>query len=88
MVVIGRIDVRNIDNYVVMKLEEKAAQSNMSRESYVRSILTVAAESDLLEEQQNKYETLLREVIELVKEQGAIIEKNSYMMELLFEKNI
>lgn len=88
MVVIGRIDVRNIDNYVVKKLEEKAAQSNMSRESYVRSILTVAAESDLLEEQQNKYETLLREVIELVKEQGAIIEKNSYMMELLFEKNI
>lgn len=82
----GRIDVRNIDEDVVLKLEKKAKANGLSREAYVRNILIVAAQMDLLEEQQNRYETLLREYIALAKEQGEIIEKNSLLMDELLEK--
>lgn len=82
----GRIDVRNIDEDVVLKLEKKAKANGLSREAYVRNILIVAAQMDLLEEQQNRYETLLREYIALAKEQGEIIEKNSLLMAELLEK--
>lgn len=83
---VGRIDVRNIDEDVVLKLEKKAKANGLSREAYVRNILIVAAQMDLLEEQQNRYETLLREYIALAKEQGEIIEKNSLLMDELLEK--
>lgn len=84
----GRIDVRNIDEDIVLKLEKKAKANGMSREAYVRNILTVAAQMDLLEEQQNRYETLLREFIALAKEQGEVIEKNNLLMQMLLEQNI
>lgn len=82
----ARIDVRNIPDDVVAKLSERAKHSGMSREAYVRHILTVAANEDILKESEGRYNTLVNEYIDLAKEQGEIIERNTMMMQLLYDK--
>lgn len=82
----ARIDVRNLPEDVALKLSDKAKRLGISREAYTRDILTMAANADILEETEEKYKTLVKEMINLSKEQGEIIERNTIMMQLLYEK--
>lgn len=86
MVKMARVDVRNLPEDVVLKLTNKAKRAGVSRESYVRDILIVAANDDILEETEERYKTVIEDLIQLTKEQGDIIERNTMMMELLYQK--
>lgn len=88
MNIIGNILIRDIDDNVLLKLSDDAKRNHISREAYVRNILTVAANEDILYEQQNRYETMMKTVIEVMKEQGDVIERNTLLMQMLLEKDI
>lgn len=82
----GRIDIRNLPDDVVQKLTLKAEKKKMSREAYVRELLTLAASKELLQETEMRYQTLVNQLVDLIQEQGEIIERNSLLMEILMEE--
>lgn len=82
----ARVDVRNIPEDVALRLSEKAKKLGMSREAYARDILIMAANTDIVEETEEKYKTLFNELVNLSKEQGEIIQRCMLMMQILNEK--
>ncbi len=82
----GQIIVRGIDNTVLDRLSELAEKKKMSRESYVRDLLTSAAIAGELMELDFKYANLVTACSDREKMLGDIIDKNSYLLEELLDR--
>ena len=71
----GKILVRDLDPYVLQKLGEEAKKKNMSREAYVRVILTQTAMMPDLKAMDERYENLVKEVVGRLEYQNEVLEK-------------
>lgn len=69
------ISIRNIDKAVVVKLDEMAKKKNMSREEYLRQHLETLATSGEIKELENKYESLVTNVLEVVKLNTEVLDR-------------
>ena len=76
------IQVRNIDEYTFNKLNEKAG---MTREGYLRKMLSNYALSEEIKKVEDKYTTLVKNLVEYIQMQGEIIEQNTVVLEELKE---
>ena len=81
----GNIKVRNLDDTVIMRLDELAAKKKMSRESYLRNVLTSLSISGELFELDFKYATLVQTLADKNQMLADIIDKNNYVIEEMLE---
>lgn len=58
----GRIDVKDLDDSVVQKINSMAKQKGMSRNAYVSAILTQHVAMKEVQSIDNKYECLVKEL--------------------------
>ena len=72
------IQVRNIDEYTFNKLNEMA-------EGYLRKMLSNYALSEEIKRVEDKYTTLVKNLVEYIQMQGEIIEQNTVVLEELKE---
>ena len=71
----SEVKIRNLPPYVLEKLTEEARKKKISREEYIRIILTQTAmmpEVRLLDE---KYQNLIHELAGRLKDQNEVLEK-------------
>ena len=62
----ARIDVRGLDKDVVNKIDTMASKRGMSRESFVRNILSDLVIEAELKAIENKYENLVHTMMEVI----------------------
>ena len=79
------IQVRNIDEYTFNKLNEMAEKAGMTREGYLRKMLSNYALSEEIKRVEDKYTTLVKNLVEYIQMQGEIIEQNTVVLEELKE---
>ena len=77
------IQVRNIDEYTFNKLNEMAEKAGMTREGYL--MLSNYALSEEIKRVEDKYTTLVKNLVEYIQMQGEIIEQNTVVLEELKE---
>lgn len=82
----ARVDIRDIDESVVLKLNKMAADKKISREELCRKILKDATLERELKSQENKYAALIESLTDILKQNTDAMERMGYMMELLMEK--
>lgn len=80
------IVIRDIDESIVLNLNRLAKKNSMSREAYLRNILSVISVSDYLEENQGRYEALVKQIVGFMRMQGEVIEKNNMLLETLINE--
>lgn len=56
---LNRVQIRNLDSEVIVKLDRLSAQAKMSREEYLRNWITRHTQSSELTEQRFMYEELV-----------------------------
>ena len=81
----GRVEVRGLDETVIMRLDELAAKRGLSRESYLRNVLTSLSISGELFEMDFKYATLVETLADKNQMLVDIIDKNNYVLEEVLE---
>lgn len=74
------IQVRNIDEYTFNKLNEMAEKAGMTREGYLRKMLSNYALSEEIKRVEDKYTTLVKNLVEYIQMQGEIIEQNRFKL--------
>ena len=79
------IQVRNIDEYTFNKLNEMAEKAGMTREGYLRKMLSNYALSEEIKKVEDKYTILVKNLVEYIQMQGEIIEQNTVVLEELKE---
>ena len=82
----GNIVIRNIPEDIFLRLSEKAKKQNISREQYIRELLTSFATSELEEMLHNKYDTIIQQLFEMLQEQNEIIERNTLICTAMLEQ--
>lgn len=82
----ARVDIRDIDESVVLKLNKMAADKKISREELCRKILKDATLEMELKSQENKYAALIESLTDILKQNTDAMERMGYMVELLMEK--
>lgn len=78
--------VRNLDAAVGAKLTQLAAKKHMSREAYIRSYLESLAVLDDLKALDYKYESLVKELVNVIESNNQKWEHCSMMLNELKEK--
>ena len=64
----GRLDVREIDDSILVRLDEMARKRNLSRSDFVRKVLTDMALFGEIRAVEDKYENLVLLVAETVEQ--------------------
>lgn len=82
----GAIKVRDLDDTVIMRLNELAEKKGLSRETYLRNVLTSLSISGELFEMDFKYATLVETLADKNQMMADIIDKNNYVLEEVLEK--
>lgn len=82
----GRIDIRDIDDSVILKLNDMASDKKISREELCRRILKNAVIELELKTQENKYLTLVESLVDVIKQNTEVMERTEYMLLELLEK--
>lgn len=67
--------IRNVEEDVLLKLDRLARKHNMSRNKYLKGVLTNHVLSGELKEQEEKYCVLMETVLEVVQHNSELIEK-------------
>ena len=67
------IQVRNIDEYTFNKLNEMAEKAGMTREGYLRKMLSNYALSEEIKKVEDKYTTLVKNLVEYIQMQDRVI---------------
>lgn len=79
------VQIRNIDGYTFNRLNEMAKKAGMTREAYLRKVLSNYALSEEIKKVEDKYTTLVKNLAEYIQMQGEIIEQNTVVLEELKE---
>jgi len=77
------LTIRKLDERIAVGLSDLANKKGMSREALVRIILADAVESEGIKETERIYQNLFDRFEELVKQNNAIIEKNTIVIDVL-----
>lgn len=71
------ISIRDLDGAAAVKLSEMARNKHMSREAYIRQQLEVLAVAGEIKEIENKYETLVNRILDVIKINTEVLERVS-----------
>lgn len=82
----ARIDIRDIDESVVLKLNKMAVAKNISREELCRRILKDATLEQELKSQENKYAALIESLADVIRQNTDAMGRMDYMLERIIEK--
>ena len=81
-----RVDVRDLDEATIHRLNQMAAEKKVSREELCRRILKDASLEVELKSQENKYQALIETLLDVIRQNTDIMERFEYRMSLLLEK--
>lgn len=81
-----QIQVRNLDEFTVTRLTDLAKEAGMNRENYLRTLLKNFALQGEVKEVEEKYVTLIQELMDYIQTQGEILEQNIFLMEEMKER--
>lgn len=73
------IKVRNLDKQIVAALDDRAASQHKSRNEYVREQLTLLAQYPALQEQEDRYHSLVETLL-------LVVQQNTEALEQLIRK--
>lgn len=79
------IKIRNMDPMVVKKISEKASQHGLSREEYLRRILTKTAVMENVAAVEQKYDTVIALLAERLAQANDVIAVNTAVIEKLLD---
>ena len=79
------IKIRNVPNHVVARLDFYAKKKEISREQYLRNELETIAISEEMRATEDRYENLIKKLLEIVEHNNEVLEKNNYLMEEFME---
>ena len=79
------IKIRNVPNHVVDRLDFYAKKKEISREQYLRNELETIAISAEMRATEDRYENLIKKLLEIVEHNNEVLEKNNYLMEEFME---
>ena len=79
------IKIRNVPNHVVARLDFYAKKKGISREQYLRNELETIAMSSEMRATEDRYENLIKSLLEIVEHNNEVLEKNNYLMEEFME---
>lgn len=79
------IKIRNVPNHVVARLDFYANKKEISREQYLRNELETIAMSAEMRATEDRYENLIKKLLEIVEHNNEVLEKNNYLMEEFME---
>lgn len=71
----SEVKIRNLPPYVLEKLTEEARKKKISREEYIRIILTQTAMMPEVRSLDEKYQNLIHELSRRLKYQNEVLEK-------------
>lgn len=80
------ITVRNVPEDVAVKLSSLARKKNISREQYVRDLLEQTVLSENLIRTEDRYETLVRDMADVVSSFRECLEENNVILQRVYEK--
>ena len=81
-----RIQVRNLDEYTMMRISEMAKEAGMTKEGYLRKVLQNFALSGEVKAAEDKYSSLVESLSQYIEMQGDIIEQNMLLIREIKEK--
>jgi plasmid stability protein len=82
----ANILIRNVDESVALRLNELAKKKNMSREAYIRDLFNSVSVSGELRELDFKYANLVELLSDQAKMLSDIIDRNTYVIEMVQER--
>ncbi|MCU7378930.1 hypothetical protein OBO34_11240 [Clostridiales Family XIII bacterium ASD5510] len=69
------IIIRNLEKRTVVALDDLAIAQRKSRNEYLKEQLTLLANRPILQEQEERYQSLLEQALAVIKENTQVIEK-------------
>ena len=72
------IKIRNVPYHVVSRLDFYAKKKEISREQYLRNELETIAMSAEMRATEDRYENLIKKLLEIVEHNNEVLEKNNY----------
>lgn len=82
----ARVDVRDLDEVTVQRLNQMASEKKMSREELCRKILKDATLAMELKSQENKYLALIETLADVIRQNIDAMEKFEYMIGRMLER--
>lgn len=79
------IKIRNMDPMVVKKISEKASRHGLSREEYLRRILTKTAVMEDVAAVEQKYDTVIALLAERLAQANDVIAVNTAVIEKILD---
>lgn len=82
----NRIDIRNLDEDVIHRLNQMARNKGISREQLGRNILTDATLAADLKSQENRYMSLVESLADVIRMNTDAIGRMEYLLEEMQER--
>ncbi len=79
------IKIRNVDPMIVKRINESAAKHGLSREEYLRRLLTKTAIIDDVSSMEQKYGVLINSLMERLEQANDVIALNTAVLERILD---
>lgn len=79
------IKIRNVDPMIVKKINENATKHGLSREEYLRRLLTKTAIIDDVVSMEQKYEVIINSLMERFDQANDVIAMNTAVIERILD---
>lgn len=79
---ISELRIRNVDAAVLLRLEQQAASKDLSRNAYIKRLLEKTAYYGEIEDSENKYASLVAQVLEYLKINSDSLDRLSSLLDL------
>lgn len=79
------IKIRNVDPMIVKRINERAAKHGLSREEYLRRLLTKTAVIEDVADLDQKYAAIIRVLVERFEQANDVIALNTAVIEKILD---
>lgn len=79
------VKIRNLDPMIVKRINERAAKHGLSREEYLRRVLTKTAIVDDVAELDQKYAAIIQALMERFEQANDVIALNTAVIEKILD---
>lgn len=79
------IKIRNVDPMIVKRINERAAKHGLSREEYLRRLLTKTAIIDDVASIEQKYDVIINVLMERFEQANDVIAQNTAVIERILD---
>lgn len=74
------IQIRDIEDSCVKKIDELAAQKRMSRNAFLKLVITTLAAEKEIQMLENKYESVIDKLLFVINENSEVLQENSIIL--------